>query len=65
MGTPAEHWYYAGRDHLFFADEADIHHGEPRPWRCPRSRPGCASDSPVRELGLDGQSLIEQTNAAT
>ena len=28
MGTPAEHWYYAGRDHLFFADEADIHRGQ-------------------------------------
>ena len=28
MGTPAEHWYYAGRDHMFFAVEADIHHGE-------------------------------------
>ena len=28
MGTPAEHWYYAGRDHLFFAVEADIHRGE-------------------------------------
>ena len=28
MGAPAEHWYYAGRDHLFFAVEADIHHGE-------------------------------------
>ena len=21
MGSPAEHWYYAGRDHLFFAEE--------------------------------------------
>ena len=28
MGTPAEHWYYAGRDHLFFAVEEDIHHGD-------------------------------------
>ncbi len=26
MSTPAEHWYYAGRDHLFFAQETDIHH---------------------------------------
>ena len=28
MGTPAEHWYHAGRDHLFFAVEADIHHSD-------------------------------------
>ena len=28
MGTPAEHWYYPGRDHTFFAVEADIHHGD-------------------------------------
>ena len=27
MGTPAEHWYYAGRDHIFFAVEDAIHHG--------------------------------------
>ena len=28
MGTPPEHWYFAGRDHLFFAVESDIHHGD-------------------------------------
>jgi hypothetical protein len=28
MGTPAEHWYYPGRDHTFFAIETDIHHGD-------------------------------------
>ena len=39
MGTPAEHWYYAGRDHVFFAVEADIYCGElsalalPAGWR--------------------------------
>jgi hypothetical protein len=26
MGTPPEHWYFPGRDHLFFAIEADLHH---------------------------------------
>jgi hypothetical protein len=25
MGTPPEHWYFPGRDHLFFAVEADLH----------------------------------------
>jgi Replication-relaxation len=27
MGLPPHEWYYAGRDHAFFAIEADIHHG--------------------------------------
>jgi hypothetical protein len=27
MGTPAHEWYYAGRDHAFFAVEPDIHYG--------------------------------------
>jgi hypothetical protein len=27
IGTAAEHWYYAGRDHLFIAVEDDIHRG--------------------------------------
>jgi hypothetical protein len=25
MGTPPEHWYYAGRDHVLFAVEPDVH----------------------------------------
>ena len=27
MGTPADQWYYAGREHLFFACETEIHSG--------------------------------------
>jgi hypothetical protein len=27
MGTPPHEWYYAGRDHVFFAAEPEIHHG--------------------------------------
>jgi hypothetical protein len=27
MGTHAHEWYYAGRDHVFFAAEPDLHHG--------------------------------------
>jgi hypothetical protein len=26
MGTPPDHWHFPGRDHLFFAVEADVHH---------------------------------------
>jgi hypothetical protein len=25
MGAPADQWYHAGREHLFFAREADVH----------------------------------------
>jgi len=28
MGASVEQWYYAGRDHLFFAIESDIYRGE-------------------------------------
>jgi hypothetical protein len=28
MGTPAEHWYYPGRDHVLFAVEAYVHRGD-------------------------------------
>ena len=27
MGTPAHEWYFAGRDHIFFAAEPDIYRG--------------------------------------
>jgi hypothetical protein len=27
MGAPPQEWYYAGRDHVLFAAEPDIHHG--------------------------------------
>jgi hypothetical protein len=44
MGTPPEHWYYAGRDHLFFAIEADIHHATCVHSRSLRFHPDYASD---------------------
>ena len=40
MGTSAEHWYYAGRDHMFFAVEADIHHGDLSALALPAQPPG-------------------------
>ncbi len=45
MGTPPEHWYYAGRDHLFFTIEGDIHHATCLRSHSLRSRPGYASES--------------------
>jgi len=40
MGTPAEHWYYAGRDHMFFAIEREIHHGNLAALALPPRPPG-------------------------
>ena len=45
MGT-AEQWYHAGRDHVFFAVEADIHHGDLSALALPALPPGCANASP-------------------
>jgi Domain of unknown function (DUF5710)/Replication-relaxation len=52
MGTPVEHWYYPGRDHLFFAVEADIHHGNLAALALPPEPPG------LRER-LTGQRELE------
>ena len=40
MGTPAEHWYHPGRDHIFFAVEADIHHADLSALALPPRPPG-------------------------
>ena len=50
MGTPAEHWYFAGRDHLFFAVGVRHPPRRPlRPWPSHSSRPASANDLPARE----------------
>ena len=43
MGTPPHEWYYAGRDHVFFAAEPDIHHDSLTRSRCRRIRPKSAN----------------------
>jgi hypothetical protein len=40
MGTGPEHWYHPGRDHLFFAVEADLYHGDVRTLALPPRPPG-------------------------
>jgi hypothetical protein len=52
MGTPAEHWYYAGRDHMFFAIEREIHHGNLAALALPPRPPG------LRER-LTGDGVLE------
>ena len=48
MGTAAEHWYYPGRDHTFFAIEADIHHGDLSALALP-GRPARTTRTPHRK----------------
>ena len=57
MGAPADQWYHAGRDHIFFASEADIHRGRLDALALPSLPP------PVRERltgdrGLSLQSAV-------
>ena len=62
MGTPAEHWYYAGRDHMFFAVEADIHHGDLSALALPPQPPGLRERlTGSRELALDRVALLPET----
>jgi hypothetical protein len=59
MGAPAEHWYYAGRDHTFFADEADIHRGDLSVLALPPCPPGLRERlTGSRELGVSRASLL-------
>jgi Replication-relaxation/Type IV secretion-system coupling protein DNA-binding domain len=56
--TPAE-WYFAGREHIFFAVEEDLHHGSLSALALPNLPPGlrgkvCASDA----LGLTRVELL-------
>ena len=58
MGTTAEHWYYAGRDHIFFAVEADIHHGDLSALALPPQPPGLRDRLGTRELELTRVALL-------
>jgi hypothetical protein len=57
MGTPPEHWYFPGRDHLFFAVEADLHRRDLSALALPPLPPG------LRER-LTGQRDLEVTRVA-
>jgi hypothetical protein len=67
MGRPAEHWYSAGRDHIFFAEEANMHRGCLKALALPALPPGLRSRlEGRRELELERVSLLPATvvNAA-
>jgi hypothetical protein len=63
MGAPAESWYYAGRDHLFFAVEEDLHHGELTALALPARPPGLREQlRGNRDLALDPVALLSSTS---
>ena len=65
MGSTPNHWYYAGRDHLFFAIEADIHHRDLRALALPAQPPGLRERlTGSRELALECVSLLSNSSAA-
>ena len=65
MGSTPNHWYYAGRDHLFFAIEADIHHRDLQALALPAQPPGLRERlTGSRELALDRVSLLSNPSAA-
>jgi hypothetical protein len=59
MGAPPERWYYAGRDHTFFAVEADIHCGALAAFALPAHPPGLRNQLLARrELAPEPIELI-------
>jgi hypothetical protein len=59
MGAPAEHWYYSGRDHVFFGVEADVHQGQLTAFGLPAHPPGLRQQLvSSRELALEAVSLV-------
>ena len=62
MGTQAEHWYYPGRDHTFFAIETDIHHGNLSALALPGRPPGLRERLiGTGELSLERVALLPET----
>jgi hypothetical protein len=60
MGT-SDQWYHAGRDHVFFAVEADIHHGDLSVLALPALPPGLRQRlTGDRELRLERAELLPQ-----
>jgi hypothetical protein len=61
MGTGPEQWYHAGRDHVFFAVEADIHHGSLAALALPARPPALRERlNGTRELELERVALLPE-----
>jgi hypothetical protein len=62
MGSPAEQWYYAGREHLYFALETDIHRGRRGAVALPTLPPTVRERlTETRELALEPVALLPET----
>jgi hypothetical protein len=65
LGAPAEKWYYAGRDHTFFAAEVDIYHGELAALALPAAPPGLRHRlTGIGDLPVERVSLLTDTTHA-
>jgi hypothetical protein len=61
IGTTPEHWYYPGRDHVFFATEADLHHHDLTALALPARPPGLRQRlTGTRELRLERVQLLPE-----
>jgi hypothetical protein len=63
MGAPVEQWYHAGRDHIFFAAEADAHRSQLTAFALPAHAPGLRQQLLAnRELILEPVQLMSATS---
>ncbi len=67
LGTPEQEWYYAGRDHILFAVESDVHCGSLRAVKLPTLPAGvrrrlCDDSLTLQQVAIIPQSVI---NAAS
>jgi hypothetical protein len=61
MGTGPEQWYHAGRDHVFFAVEADLHHGDLAALALPARPPALRERlTNTRDLKLERVALLPE-----
>jgi hypothetical protein len=66
MSTPAEHGYYAGRDHTFFAVESDVHRGDLRTLALPAQPPALRERlTGTRDISLAFVDLLPPTVVAS
>jgi hypothetical protein len=62
MGAPADQWYYAGREHLFFAEESAIHCGRVSAFALPSLPPNTRERlTGDRHLALQPVLLLPET----
>ena len=62
LGTEPERWYHPGRDHTFFATEADLYHSDLSALALPPKPPGLRQRlTGTRDLELERVALLPNT----